>query len=362
MTTPSADTPTRFLAPLREVARIFIPLHARRLTLVVTLGILGSGLNSAGYLSLLPLVQHAASGGDTLRLGLWPVSAGPAAFAGVIALVVTLVIGALQVNYLVYCQSLVILQHTVTEAAVRGLLRLESLAGAIKFQPAVNEVAGAAAFACGFVMRQIAVGLSEALQLLVFLALLFWLNPWLTGVFLVLLVPAGLLYAQSVARVARSAANNKDLAKSARTELAGLAEALAEGDLSEADLRARMTELHRSGATGRLLEGKVDVRREMRRGPLLIEYLFPLALVIFPLLALATGGLREQVGPIVVYVLALRNVIGLLQRLASLVISVGRFFPALLCHVDLLTGAREPRCRFFTDPHPTGEDDDPEFG
>ena len=350
----------RFLAPIRFVVRSFYALHTRRLGWVATLGIVGSVLNAAGYLALVPLIDHATGGGQTLAVGAWQAQAGPLEFVVLIAIVVALVIAALQVNYRVHCLSLDILRRTVTEAAVRGLAALDRVTVPFKYQQGVNEAAGSAAFACGIVMRQVAMGLSELLQLCVFVAVLLWLHPGLTLAFMVTALGAGLLYARSVGSVARAVANNKDLSRSSRQELAELATLLEDGELDEAALRGRIEHLHETGAVGGLLESKLDIRRQMRRGPMLIEYLFPIALIVLPLVALATGSLRELAGPIVVYVLVLRNVIGLLQKLASLLISAGRFYPPLLCYVDLQTRPSEPRCQFTSMAARQDADDDAE--
>ena len=141
--------------------------------------------------------------------------------------------------------------------------------------------------------------------------------------------------------------SRQDLSAAARDELKVVAEALGQPGLAEADLRARMEELSDKGAHGELLESKLRIRREMRRGPMLMEYLYPVGLLVLSVLALATHALDHMAGWMVVYVLLLRNVIGLLQKLAGLAISVGRFHPPLVFYVDVYGGAPDPQSPFF---------------
>lgn len=317
---------------------------------------IGSVLNVGGYLILAPLINLVMQAGDTIVFGPVELPVTAPVLAGVLAIVVFFIAGALHLNYVVHSMALDIQRCTVTETAIFGLKKLSVLSAGVIHLRIVKQVAGSVAFACGFVMRQLASGLAQALQLLVFLLILFWLYPLMTLVFIGLVVISGLLYARSVSNVIGVVTGTKDLSVQANVEYKDLSKVLEKKEISDAELHEQIERLFSDGAIGALLGAKLDARREKKRGPIFISYLYPLALVMVPLLALATGDLREQAGEIVVYMLLLRNVIGLLTQLASLLMSLSRFYPALRCYAELQNCTEIPEC--LSTNRQQGDDDD----
>ncbi len=350
----------QFVAPILLVVRSLVPTYSRYLILVAAIGGGGSVLNVGGYMVLAPLFNHALHGGDIIAFGPFEFAATPTVFVSSLFIVLAFVVGATKLDFIVHSMALDIFHRTVKDAAVVGLKRLSNLSGDFKRRIAVKEVADSTAFACGFVMRQVAVGLADAIQLVVFLAVLLWLNTGLTLVFIVFVIVTGLLYARSLTAVVDTVTVNKEVSAKVRGEYNDLSAAL-EGGLSEAQLHERMEYLYSDGAIGTLLKGKLDIRREMKRGPMAMEYLFPVILVVVPLFVLSNGNLLEQAGQLVIYVLFLRNAVGLLKRLSSLFMTVGRFYPSLLCYADLSSCSHTPRCNFIYGPQQQAADHDDEY-
>ncbi len=333
-----------YFAPVVSVVGSFIPMHRGLLLRIAVLGILGSGFNAVGYLALAPLIDHAIKGTENLILGPVVLAGDEKGVFTVVAVAIMFVVSSLLLSYRVHLCALKVLHRTAIEAALRGLLVVNSRNLVNKYSRIVNEVTGPVAFACGFAMHLLAKGLSEALQFFVFLGLLFWLSPGMTLAFLLCFLVAGVYFFRSMTAITTTVSETRERAATAREEMNDIGKSLKQASLPELELRERIEHLHQEGATGKLLENKLNLRRETKRGPLFIESLYPVALIIFPALALTTGNLQNHLGPIIIYIIVLRRVIGVLQRLAGLLISVGRYHPLLICHADLTGGAPYPRC------------------
>lgn len=355
-----------FLAYPHRVVRHFLPSHAGHLRAVVLTGLAASLLNAAGYLALHPLLDHLTGNQAGIVLGPWQYAPSPALFAAVVAVVVGLLAGSLQLRYRAHSRALAVFRDGVRAAATVGLPAIRRLPmpddgrrPAQYLYRATQEITGPVAFACGYTMKQLALGLADLVQLVVFTAILAWLSPWLTLAFLASVAGVGVFYARSARRVAEQAGERSALAKAARAELRELGSELADPACGDDALRGRVDDLYSRGAWGRLLVGRLDVRKEIKRAPLVIEYLFPVALVVLPVVALATGSFKAVAGNLVVYLLLLRQAIASLQAISAQLISIGRYQPQLVCFSDLLDGSDAPRCRFR---HQDGQDtelDDP---
>lgn len=349
-----------YFAPIRCVLRSFVPMHARTFIRIGLLGVLASALNAAGYLALMPLIGFATKANENLVLGPWSVPPDATGLLLLIGLAVALVVGALEVGYLNYQSALTLVRNTATEAAVRGLAKVRSVKPAVLRRRAVNDVLGSVSFGCGILMRQVASGLAEAMELIVFVGVLLWLSPGLTLAFLLGAAVAGLFYGRSVLAVTGAIVDNRILASRARDDIKALAADLDAEAGDSATLRARVHLMFDRGPVGELMESKLQIRRESKRGPMMVEYLFPIALVVFPLLVLPGGNLTNDLGLIIVYLLLLRKMVSLLQGLAGKMMLVGRIHPLLQCYADLHLGRSSPKCPFMGNPaaESFGSDDD----
>jgi hypothetical protein len=352
-----------FLATPRRIVGHFLPLGRPWLR---TIGLLVTGaslLNAAAYLALQPLLDYLTGSQTGIVVGTFSPDPGPGLLLGVVGLVVLLLAAALQLKYRAHAGALTIFRDTVRAAATEGLLALRRLPPPDgrpepRMHRAAQTVTGPVAFACGFAMKQFALGVADAIQLVVFTAILMWLSPWLTLAFLATVAGIGAFYMRSLQRVATHAGERAALTREARAELRELSADITDPTCSDDDLRQRLSGLYAHGAFGRQLAGRVDVRAELKRGPLLIEYLFPVALVVLPVVALATGSFRAIAGNLIVYLLLLRQTIASLQGLAALLISVGRYQPQLACFDDLQSGNDAAGCRLLRQDGKDAESDD----
>lgn len=337
----------RIAAPVGFIVGSFLRHQARAIAHVSALGVLGAGLNAGGFLLLLPVLNALAGGEENLMLGSWTLAADHRGLSAMLMASVLCVAAGLFLRHRILKGSLQVLRSTTEEAAVRGVIRISELPGDINIRRAVSAMIGRIAFSCGFVMRQFSLGVTDLLQLGIFVIALVWLSPLIT---IGLLLPALFLlflYARSVVLASQANEAKGEAGQALREEVREVTSLLRSENMSEAALREHLDALHRDGAHGESLDVKLDFRREMQRGPMLIEALFPLALVPLALVALATDEWQQHAGMVVVYILLLRTVIGLSQKLAGLFIIVGRFHTDISCYMELCT-LREPcSCMFL---------------
>ena len=114
------------------------------------------------------------------------------------------------------------------------------------------------------------------MELIVFVSVLLWLSPGLTLAFLLGAAVAGLFYGRSVLAVTGAIVDNRVLAARARDDIKALAadldtEAVESG--GSATLRERVHLMFDRGPVGELMESKLQIRRESKRGPMMVEYL-----------------------------------------------------------------------------------------
>jgi len=303
---------------------------------VSLLGIGGAALNAGGLLMLLPVLNAITRGENSVMLLGMRVSTDGHALGALMVLALLLVVGGLSVRYRITHSALEAQRFATESAAQIGLGRLRRLEGIANLTKAVALVTGRVARACGYTMRQFSTSLADLLQLLVFVAALVWLSPLLSVALLVPAAVIGVWFSGSL-RGVREAVSSKKSRKqrNLRAEVEELAALLKAPGTSDQALRETLSRLHRSGAHGQALSDSFDIRRQIRRGPIIIEALFPLALAPLALIALTTDGWQAHAGVAVVYILLLRSAIATVKSLGGQLLMLGRFHEELVCFREL---------------------------
>lgn len=348
---------------LSRVVSHFAPLCTAGIRNVVLLGLGAACANAAGYLMLHPLLQLLTGHAQHVSIGPVRFAATSSAYASIVAGSVLCLLLALWLNYRCHLAALGVQRTVAQAAAVEGALMIAGADGTIARPPmntatkAISQMTGQVAFACGFAMRQLSLGMADVLQLCVFVAVMTWLHPGLTAVILFVAMFAVAYFIRSLRAVANSAEAGQTLAKHVREDVREAARIVSSNHYSNEKLRKHLTNSYRAGAMGASLESKLDIHQEMRRGPLLIESIYPVALIVLPLALLATDTLNTLTGSLIVYLLILRHGIALSHGIASLLIAVGRHKPQLACYSDLLDGASRPRCAHAAEHIARGDSD-----
>ena len=340
---------------LGRIVGHFSPLCRAGIRKVALLGIGAACANAAGYLTLHPLLQLFTDQASVVSVGPARFAATPGSYALIISVSVLCLLLALWLNYSCHMAALGVQRTIAQAAAVEGVLMVAGPDGASHRLPinittrAINEITGQVSFACGFALRQVSLGIADVLQLCVFLSVLIWLHPGLTIVIVTVALFVGVYFVRSLGTVATTAEAGQALARRARQDLRETARIVSSTTYSKESLRQHLDDSYRNGSLGALLESKLDIHQEMKRGPLLIESIYPVALIVLPLALLATDTLNSVAGSLIVYVLILRHGIALSHGIASLLISVGRHQPQLACFSDVLDGRERPRCAYASD-------------
>lgn len=327
-----------FTAPFGFVVRFLLPCVRGRVLGVAVLGVIGAACNALGLLMLIPLIGALTGSLEELALRSVRIPLDRNGLLVLFGVAVLLVFAAMQLRLMIQARAFAVMDRAAEEASIRGLLRLRELtaqAPGIGLERHVAPLVGRVSQACGFVMRQFANSLADLMRIVVFLAALTWLSPWLSLLLVLSTVVALSLYSRSVARVANMSEAQRELAVAVRGETREVRELFDDAQTTSAQLRGRLERFFEHGALGEQMRQRGDLQREIRRGPLLIEGLFPLLLVLFVVLALGTDLLSGQAAPLVVSVILIRGLIGQMQKLGSLFIATGRFHGPLLFHMQL---------------------------
>ncbi len=335
-----------FLRPLSFIIISFLPIFKRAVLKVGIFGIMAASLNTAGFFVLIPVLKGIATENSDLEfLGL-KFSAIPEILTTLMLIALSFVAVGLYLRYLIQKSALNIMKKTSEEAAVRSLIQIPSLNMGRITRRTIATMCGRVAYSCGFVMRQLSIGLADLLQLVVFTTALLWINPFLT---LSLIVPAMIIlviYTRSIANITNAAAIGRDNGIQLREETGAIASILNSGTTNEKILRNKVDQIFTEGAHGTTLSSRINIRLEIQKGPMIVEALFPMALIMFMLLTFSTENWRQHSGYVVVYILILRVVIGLSQKLSGLIISTGHFHPDISCYEEFMRNGDLKKCRF----------------
>jgi hypothetical protein len=302
------------------------------------LAVAGAGLNAAGLLMLLPVLNAVSRGEHVISLFGHALPAAGATLGLLLLLALLLMIGGLYLRFRITHASLQAERRGTELAAALGLQHLRRLGYVPNLAHGVGLVTGRLARAGGFVMRQFSNALATLLQLLIFAGALVWLNPLLSAALLVPGLAVLLWFSASLRNVRDGVSGRAEKHKGLREELALLTELVRTPTVSEQALWDSMVSMQRQGAHGRALSSKLDIKREVRQGPIVVDALFPLALVPLVLVALTSDGWQAHAGLAVVFILLLRSVVATIRALASQLLVLGRFHLEIAAFKELHSG------------------------
>lgn len=336
----------QFAKPLKFVVGSFLPFSKNAVIRVGVLGIAAALFNTAGFLILIPVLRGIATEIWSLDIFGIKIPTSPEVLTTFMFFALFFVALGLYLRYLIQSSSLSVMKKTAEEATIRALIKVSSLSMGRITRRVVATISGRVAFSCGFVMRQFSIGLADLLQLLIFTIVLIWISPVLT---LSLITPAIIIlviYTRSIVNITNAAAIHRDNNNNLSQETEAIASILNSDKADDKMLREHVDYIYRHGAHGSTLNSRIGIRLEIQKGPMIVEALFPIALIMLMLLTLATENWRQYSGYIIVYILILRVVIGLSQKLSGLIISTGHHHPYICCYEEIMRNRDPQNCRF----------------
>ena len=336
----------KFAKPLKFVVGSFLPFSKNAVIRVGILGIVAALFNTAGFLILIPVLKGMATEIWSLEIFGIKISTGPEVLTILMIFSLIFVALGLFLRYLIQSSSLIVMKITAEEATIRALLQISSLSMGRITRRIVATISGRVAFSCGFVMRQLSIGLADLLQLLIFIILLAWISPVLT---LSLITPAIIIliiYTRSIVNITNAAAIRGDSNNQLRQETEAIASILNSDKTDDEMLRKKVDYIYRNGAHGSTLSSRIGIRLEIQKGPMIVEALFPLRDNSTMGYMMATKHRENNPDYTIVYILILRVVIGLSQKLSGLIISTGRLHPDMCCYDEIMRNKDPQNCRF----------------
>lgn len=349
-----------YLTPLYQLIYDFVTILRNRFFAIIMLSLLGSFSTAGGYLMLMPLTRYFTQSSDTLTVLGRSLPIGSASLTLLVGLIVLLVFAGIQINYQFYLHTLEVMRVATVEAAARAIAAVQDKFPERVTPKCIRKITNNLAFSCGHVLRQFASGLSHLITLPVFLIILGILNPFLTLILFLLLTASTVMALLSMNKVTQSVYHRKQIAQEAKKEQNSFFSFWEEGskNLASNVLRNKVYEFYAQGAMRELMQNRLGIRREKRKGPLFAEYLWPVVLILLPALVLATGDIREQAPQLVAYLFLLRSFLGLFKGLISTVVGMGKFYPGITCYQAIIRGEYFPECLSFGQEDDREEDED----
>jgi hypothetical protein len=274
-----------------------------------------------------------------------------------LVLIVALVFAGIQIDYRYYLKTLDVTRTTIVESAIRGLQVLQSIDCKEKHIAVIKGIISSLATSCGLVMREVAMGLTVTIQMIVYLVILIYLNPTITLIIIIFGIFAGMAMLQSMSTLTNNVSNRKQYLREAKEEILHLSIGFKKNQIKNGELRNHLKKLYDNGGIGRAMDMRLGIRRETRRGPLSVEYLLPAAIIIIPMISYASGNLKEQAPQLVAYLFVLKNFISALKGFTSTLISTGKYYPDIMCYQKLMTGEDIPECLIQNNQAPDDEDE-----
>lgn len=333
----NSDFLRRVVALLRHGLR----RYRGRASAAVLAGLLGTATQAGALLSIVPILRRIDPAREP---GNWGVSVQHLGFIEytVYVLGVALLFAiSVHMKYRVFSMAYGLSENVTVdcaESAVEALrvkLRNEK-PGRPQLKKLINQALVAASSSCGVLFRHVLLALNEAVLLLVFTCILFYLSPLATAVVAILSVPPIVVYLRSYRKIAVQADKATEHRKQSRNETGELLEALQDNTATADEIRTVVRALYHRGETGQALSGQISMRRQMRGSGAFVELLTPIGIVVIALLAYFADTLELDLVMILAYYLILRQAIAAATQVADGLVMVNRVYPGLRNYVRIV--------------------------
>lgn len=327
---------------------------------VLVYGLSNTTFTIAALFLLVPMIKSVSHGSSELALGPLTIQANAIVFVLILILSVILLGAALRSDYRAHVVTLEIQSTITAKSAIMALVALLKLPAERRTRAAVRGLTGSIAGSAGFMMRKVASVGSAVVQMPLLFLVLLWIQPLLTVIATVSIVPILFLYSRSLQRIATTVQHRKVHGQKSSDDINEIVDTLQDPSTTAADVESKARLLIDDSSLGESVRLKESIRRERRRGPATIASAFPLLLAVLAVAAYVFGLFQDRSEWIIVYVMVLRRLVGVVQELSSSMIAVARFHDNLVCLFDLLAGDSDPRCRFLESGEGRADDDDDE--
>jgi len=342
----------RYLEPAWLAALTTLPAYRRNLVAITFLSGVAVFLELAAlaliYILIVSLTGHDAEAHIRLPVPM-PIARSPSALA--LACVVLLTAG-ISLKYVVIRQST---SASYRAGALAGRLALQASRPLLQAHQGQSwsskELRGLIGlfvkdipFACGFVAGRASLLVVHSVQIVLVLSVLLYLSPFLTlgltSVAALAIAALSLPYES----VVETASARKASAPALREEQEFLADSLVHSSADEAEFEKQVLNKMQSGRASHLLELRLAQRMTHQTGPLIMEYVYPIAVLCIVLIYLFWGDYAPHVSVVALYFLLFRQFVMSLNVAASTLMSFSRHHQSLCAfHALIKHGKLDPR-------------------
>ncbi len=197
-------------------------------------------------------------------------------------------------------------------------------------------------FSCGVTAGGLSLLIVHALQAAMLSLVLLWVSPALTVALMVIAVLAVSLMKRSFGAVVEVTEQRKQNTGGIRKELDGLAGALADPAVDADSFAADVDQLMHSGRAHDHLHLRLAQRRILQTGPLVMEYVYPVAIICITLMYIYGGEMAPHISQVALYFLLFRQFAAAANVMANVLMSTSRHHLHLSAFTELLNGRKLP--------------------
>jgi hypothetical protein len=333
----------RSIAPAAKAALICLPAYRRDAQRIILLSGVSVGLEAAGIGLIYLLIKQLT--GDT-GLGPLPAAAvSPALLTLGCVLLLTLSIGLKQS---ILRQARAVALKAGEYAARLSLIRAHALLrvggnGERDQSPRERKqllalLLKSIPFVCGFTAEGFTLVGIATVQAGILLAILLWLSPLLTALLLLSVLIGFVLVSASFQTVVSIGQSRREHTRNFRREADEIGARLFDAQLGPDDFANQIETPIASGPVQHQLALRLTQRMERRGGSLVLEYLYPVAILCIVLLYLSATAFAPSLSELALYFLLIRQTLSALKSVGTTLMSFSRHQSVLLSFQTLMDG------------------------
>jgi len=334
----------RHLAPAWLATTKTLPAYRSSLMRIGVFSGLAVALETAGLSLIYVLILNFTGGDPTKKVGLEFLAGfaqSPLVVASTIVILITL---GIQFKYRIVKET----ARVASEAgSYAGKLALDHARGLIlSSDPETRDLRDVSKvlrvllkdipFACGFVAGSMSRLLVHVLQAVVIAAILLYLSPLLTLTFIILAFAAVTLLSKSLTEVESVGQKRSENMAGFNLETDEISGHLQGHDADSSAFDASVDKALNSGRAHDHLRLRLSQRRVRQAGPLVINYVYPIAIMCISLMYIYRGDLAPDISEVALYFLLFRQFIISMNVIAMSFMAFSRHYQPLAAFHDLL--------------------------
>lgn len=335
---------TRFISPAYYAARVTFPSYSGTMKQIVIFSSLASLLEAAGlgliYFLLLIFTGSELKSPSGIHLVDQFLSSP---FALTVACVLLLTSGVTMKRAMIK-KTMGVSSESGTSAAKLSLahartLVFQDIPNSLtdkNFRQLVSTLVKDIPFACGFAARGFSLISINLVQAVILFLVMLFLSPLLTAsVLLIAVVFLGFL-STSYAKLLGVATDRSGGVAQYRAEIQELAEGMKNRSTSEQEFSTQVANAFSTGSSYEQLRLRLALRSERATGSLVIEYIYPIALIGISMLYMYSDRFAPDITKIAVYFLLVRQAVSSLYSVGSTFISFSKHHAPLVAFSELM--------------------------